>query len=92
MATLTREWVEMAGDDLADTQGRVLWVEDGTLGHTCFMGTNDTVSSLLADYAAGYDAGNEPCEVRVRWHLYLDGQEVDCGEHSWPVAPAAPPG
>jgi hypothetical protein len=85
MAAQVRDWIESVPADLAgdDAPARALWVADGTLGHYAEMQSEDTVPALLADYAAGYAAGDEPHEITVQWSLYDHGECIDCGEYTW---------
>jgi hypothetical protein len=85
MATQTRDWIESVPAELegASAPARALWVADGVLGHYAEMAPKDTVAALLDDYAAGYDAGDEPHEITVEWSLYDHGECVDSGEHTW---------
>jgi hypothetical protein len=63
--------------------GRVLFVEDGTVGHYATLAAGEDVASALDDYAAGHDY--DPQTVEVRWYLFEDGEEVDKGRHSFDV-------
>jgi hypothetical protein len=63
--------------------GRVLFVEDGTVGHYATLAAGEDVAAALNDYAAGYDC--DPQTITVRWHLFEHGEEVDRGQHSFEV-------
>jgi hypothetical protein len=81
------EWQEGFIHGLALVTGgasRVLFVEDGTVGHYATLAAGEDVASALDDYAAGYDC--DPQTVTVRWHLFECGEEVDGGRHSFEVA------
>ncbi len=75
-------WIESIPDDLTTVDGRALWVADAMVGHYAVLPDCVSVQESLADYAAGYDAG-EASAVRVEWRLYEDGREIDYGRHSW---------
>lgn len=83
MTTQQREWNEAIPSDFDATTGEFLWVADGVLGHACTSESGDTVESLLADYAAGYRAGHVGESVEVDWILFRDGEQVDCGSHTF---------
>jgi hypothetical protein len=79
----TREWTEGWRDGMADMAGRVLFVEDGTVGHYTRLGEGEGVMDALADYAAGYDC--DPQAITARWHLFEGGAEVGAGWHVFEV-------
>ena len=67
---------------------RSLIVADGVLAHEAALPEGMTVQDGLADYAAGYDAGDTgPCEIEVEWALWVGGQLEDRGHNtfSWPA-------
>ncbi len=77
------DWTETAGDSLRALPGLVLWVRDDYCGHAATLTSASDVQAALADYAAGYDAGNEPCACKVQWDLYRDGEKTAQGRHCW---------
>jgi hypothetical protein len=77
--TTQREWTEIAGQDMAQTTGRLLYVEDGQLGHYAPLAEGEFPSTALKDYVAGYDAPRGT-KIGGWWHLYEDGLESNLGE------------
>lgn len=62
---------------------RALAVEDGTIASEAALPDGMTVEEALADYAAGYDAGDYSGEVLCRWELWEGGLLVDQGRWSF---------
>lgn len=75
----TRDWTEGQGDGAG---WRVLVVDDGYVAHHCVLEEGEAVRDALADYAAGYDAG-EPQEVTANWCLWEGGEEADRGRYKF---------
>lgn len=61
----------------------VLFVEDGVEGYSVVLPRTMTVEEALADFAAGYDAGEAGVEITVGWWLYENGKESDYGRWSF---------
>jgi hypothetical protein len=62
---------------------RVLYVEDGVEGYSVVLPRSMGADEALADFAAGYDAGEAGVEITVSWSLYENGEETDSGEWSF---------
>lgn len=84
MAVALHSWHEIAGDDMAKTFGRKIWVEDGTVGHYTSLRDGETVAEALASYAYGYE-GNRGDHIKVRWELWQNGVELDAGDFTFIV-------
>jgi hypothetical protein len=65
--------------------GWAVKVDDDYIAHFAAIDGPDTVQAALADYAAGYDAGDADSEgeLRANWTLYRDGEEIDGGVYTF---------
>src|SRR6185312_4088316 len=84
--TQTLDWDDtgtLAGEELSAGGARVLAVGDGVIGYTAALPAGMSAAEGLADFAAGYRAGDEPCEVAVDWMIWEGGEQVDAGSWSW---------
>jgi hypothetical protein len=50
-----------------------------------------TVEDALADYAEGYDVGDEPCAITFRWDLWEDGRLFAIGRVTFRFTSPQPP-
>lgn len=62
---------------------RSLAVEDGVIASEAALPEGADVEAALADYAAGYDAGEAGGMVSVRWQLWEAGEMADQGQWSF---------
>jgi hypothetical protein len=63
---------------------RYIAVSDHTVCSLAILPAGMTVQSALADYAAGYDAGEAWSEdITVMWTLYERGGEMDDGRSAF---------
>lgn len=83
MTTQQREWDETIPAEVVTRPGTWLWVADEYVGHASEVGDGDTVESLLADYAASYNAREVGDRIAVRWILVQGGEEADRGRHTF---------
>ena len=75
------DWLPLAGMDAADRSREypLVYVDDGSMGFHAQLPEGMTAQEALADYAAGYDAGDR-AEVTVTYRVYEGGEEVTCDD------------
>lgn len=84
MTTAQRlDWQDRGLDALAEMTGRRIGVGDGQIGYVAELPAGMTAEEALADFAAGYDAGDYRGEITVCWSLWDGEDEVSGGAWSW---------
>jgi len=86
MAKQMHDWAEMYPADLPSADRWIL-VADEMTTFGARLADGETARQALDDYAAGYDAGDEPCRCKVTWVLWQGGEMVDEGTYWWDCHP-----
>jgi hypothetical protein len=83
------DWQDYWNWDELPKAGWAVKVGDSYIAHFAAINGPDAiqtaVQAALADYAAGYDAGDADSEgkLKVNWTLYRDGEEIDGGVYTF---------
>lgn len=75
------DWTESSFDGLeaASAGRRVIGVADELICHQAELPAGMTADTAIADYAAGYDPGDDVASITVVWEVWEDGAQMDCG-------------
>lgn len=78
------DWIAIAGQDVAERSREypLIYVDDGSMGYHARLPEGTTAEEALADYAAGYDAGDR-AEVTVTYRVYEGGVEETCDDYTF---------
>ncbi len=79
------DWQDRGLDALAEMTGRRIGIGDGVIGYVAELPADMDAAAALADFAAGYDAGDYRGPVEVDWSFWEGDEEMEGGAHTFEV-------